>query len=302
MPRILPFFRAILLVSCAALGVVCASSSARAQTRPGGDGTDTARGLGMGIGARASAMSTSALAYNPANLTLARVYHIDASTGYEPQLGRLTFQSALVDSYSGPVAAGLSFRGLLNVGGSGYSGTEGRAAVAIALGEFFSVGAAGRYVSLTPAGGNTRPLVEQLNVDVALRVTPVAGLHFVGLANNLIDAPCTMSGFCAMPRTFGGGVSYTYDGVFTIGADVLFDTTTPSTQLGVFGGGGVEWLAGGTVPIRAGYAYDHLRVVHTVTAGLGYVDPKFGVDFGLRQDAVGGSATTLMLSVRYFVQ
>ena len=275
---------------------------ASAQSRPGGDGSDTARGLAMGAGARASAMSTSALAYNPANLTLGRVYHIEASTGYEPQLGRMTFQSALVDSYSGPVAAALSFRGLVNVGGTGYSGTEGRAALAVALGEYLSIGVAGRYVSLSPAGSNTTPIAEQLNIDAALRVTPVSGLHIVALANNLIDASCTNVGYCALPRTFGGAVSYTFDGVFTVGGEILFDTTTPTSSLGAFGGGGVEWLAGGSVPLRAGYVYDHVRRVHTVTAGLGYVDPKFGVDLGLRQDAVGASSTTLMLSARYYVQ
>jgi hypothetical protein len=39
-----------------------------------------------------------------------------------------------------------------------------------------------------------------------------------------------------------------------------------------------------------------------VSGGVGYIDPKWGIELSLRRDVRGGEATEAMLGFRYFVQ
>jgi hypothetical protein len=70
----------------------------------------------------------------------------------------------------------------------------------------------------------------------------------------------------------------------------------------VLAGGGIEYLAANMVPLRVGYRYDAGRESHFVTGGIGFVDPKWGIDLSLRQEVDGQEATELQLAIRYFVQ
>ena len=67
-------------------------------------------------------------------------------------------------------------------------------------------------------------------------------------------------------------------------------------------GGGLEYLAGGVVPLRIGYRYDDGHEVHSLTGGIGYVDAKFGADLSIAQEIDGGDGTELLLGIRYHVQ
>jgi hypothetical protein len=57
----------------------------------------------------------------------------------------------------------------------------------------------------------------------------------------------------------------------------------------------------GEVPIRLGYFYDSGRGIHYITAGVGFVQPEYGIDFAWRQQIVGDDDSNLLLSFRYFV-
>jgi hypothetical protein len=266
---------------------------------------ETARGMAMGLGTRASIASTGALQYNPANLALARIYHVETQVGYHPQDTTFGFGGALVDSFSSPVAMGVSYRYILGNGRDGHAGMDGRIGLAVPIGDAFAIGVAGRYVSFTREGqrpdGDTRgPYAEGITVDVGLRVTPVAGLHIAAIGQNLIDF-----GSPLVPRLVGGSASYTVDNTFTIGIDGFADLSTfhnvdaslrPEALLGV----GAE-LFTGEVPIRLGYFFDTGRGIHALTAGLGYVNTSFGIELSYRQQFIGDDDSTLLLSFRYFI-
>ncbi len=284
------------------------ASAAEAQgsgPMPVAEDFETTRGMGMGLGVRASAASTAALEYNPANLALARIYHVETFAGYRPQSTRFEFGGALVDSFSSPVAMGVSYRYILGNGRDGHAGMDGRVAVAVPIGDAFSIGVAGRYVSFTREGqrpdGDTRgPYAEGITMDVGLRVTPVAGLHIAAIGQNLIDF-----GSPLVPRLVGGSLSYTVDNTFTIGVDGLSDLSTfhnvdatlrPEALFGI----GAE-LFTGEVPIRLGYYYDTGRGLHVLSAGLGYVNSSFGIELSYRQQFIGATDSWLLLSFRYFI-
>lgn len=300
--------RARRIGALAALLTAFAASPALAQSAgpvPVAEDFESARGMAMGLGTRASIASTGALQYNPANLALSRIYHVETLVGYRPQRTNFDFGAALIDSFSSPVAMGVSYRYILGNGQDGHAGMDGRIGLAVPIGDAFSIGVSGRYVSFTREGqrpdGDTRgPYAEGITMDVGLRVTPVAGLHIAAIGQNLIDF-----GSPLVPRLVGGGVSYTVDNTFTIGVDGLSDLSTfhnvdgslrPEALFGL----GAE-LFTGEVPIRLGYYYDTGRGIHAITAGLGYVNASFAIELSYRQQFINEDDSWLLLSFRYFV-
>lgn len=262
---------------------------------------DTPRGIAMGAGGRASAQSANALAYNPANLSLGGVYHINVFTGYAPGSERWNVGGSIVDSMTNQnIAMGISFRGVIGNGDEGYSGFDGRLALAIPFSPQISFGVGGRYVSLEQDGqstssghndGDTR--AKGFTMDAALRFTPAEGLNIAALAQNFIDRDSEL-----VPFLLGGAASYSLD-IFTIAGDILFDMTTFEDPELIAGVGG-ELLLGANIPVRAGYKFDAGRDDHFISGGLGYVDQVFGVDVGLRQQVSGGDETYVMGSISYF--
>jgi hypothetical protein len=260
---------------------------------------ETSRGIAMGTGNRASAASTSAVAYNPAALPMGRLYHIEGFFGYDNDVERWTVGGTIIDSMTNKLAAGLSFRGFLGNGEDGYGGLDGRLALGFPLSEAVAIGLAGRYLSLTREGqtpeGESDTLARGFTGDVALLVQPVEGLRLAALGYNLIDVDSALA-----PVLLGGSASFSVGEMLSFGGDVLFDMTTfESGQL--LTGGGVEYLAGGQIPLRLGYRYDRGRHLHSVTAGIGYVDQHIGLDVSLTQDVRGDDATEVLAAVRYFV-
>ncbi len=263
---------------------------------------ETARGLGMGAGARASAVGTSAIAYNAANLPMARMYHAETFAGYFPTASTWNFGGSVVDSVSNKIAAGLSFHGVYGGGDRNYSGYDGRLALGMPLSRAIAVGVTGRYIRLNSRSENENgdrigPSLKAFTIDASIRLTPTEGLHIALLGYNLIrtDSPIA-------PMQLGGSVSYAIGGVFTLAGDVLVDLTTFDSAEMIFGVG-AEYLIAGQVPVRAGYRRDNGREINQITAAIGYVDQKIGIDAAIRQD-IGNEnrETQLVFSFRYHVQ
>jgi hypothetical protein len=254
--------------------------------------TETTRGLALGTGVRASAVSAAAVAYNPASMPIAPLYHIDGSVGYEGARDRWTATGVVVDS-TRPMSAGLMASGIF---GEFESGMDIRLAVAMPLSEAIAVGVAGRYISLEPQAQDQPVLVRGITLDASLRVSPTEGLHLAAFGYNLLDLESAWA-----PRVAGGSASLTVGEALTIGGDCLVDFTTYG-RASWTAGGGAEYLSGARIPMRLGYRYDDGTGQHDLTFGAGYVDDKVSLDFSLRQGVVGGDATAVMASVRYFVQ
>ncbi|MFW6050628.1 MAG: hypothetical protein ACODAU_05610 [Myxococcota bacterium] len=260
---------------------------------------ETARGIGLGTGARASGVSTSAAAYNPANLGMVQLYHLESEVGFSPSLGGWWVGGTVVDSVSSPLAAGVSFRGAFNLGEEEYTGYDGRLALGYAISDAIALGVSGRFLKLRPDGQDEGVVDEGtkgFTMDAALRVTPTENLHIAALGYNLIDRHSAL-----VPMMVGGSLSYAVADVVSIGGEGLVDLST-FDGAEVVAGGGVEYLAAGTVPLRLGYRFDSGRGLHAVTASVGYVDKHVGLDIALRQDVTESKNTHLLLTFRYHVQ
>ncbi|MEM7448973.1 MAG: hypothetical protein AAF355_12100 [Myxococcota bacterium] len=286
------------------LQAVCFHSAAEAQSDvpkhpPEPSTYETSRGLAMGSGARAGATGSSAVAYNPASLTAARVYHIESNAQYFPDSDLWSIGGSAVDSITNSMAAGIAARGILGGEDGTYTGYDLRLALGLPVSNSIGLGVSGRYIRLRgdPQGDDVEDQgLKRLTLDASVQVNPTENIHLAVLGYNLIRTDSSLA-----PQQVGGALAIDAGGVFTLASDLLVDLTTFDSAR-VLTGGGLEFLLGSSIPFRVGYRFDSGRDLHSVTGGLGYVDQAFGVDFSLRQDVTQESETQLLVSIRYHVQ
>lgn len=327
-------FRLLGLCCWVVVALVVHIAPAAAEAALEAEDLETPRGLSLGSGSRASTMGTSALAYNVANLSLGKLYHVDSISGYRVDSKQWNTGGAVVDSFTTMLAAGLSARGVFTGNKSAYSGFDIKLGLALPIGKMLSIGVAGRYlrfrpktnpaaVDMTdttmpsdgtatddttmdgstpatpaPAATNDRlnARVDGFTLDAAIRLTLFKALHIAALGNNLVNRHSPL-----VPQQVGGSVALSIGSALNIGGDLLADLST-FDKVSFLTGGGLEYLAGGSFPLRAGYRFDTGRESHSVGAGFGYTSRHFGTDIGLRQGVAGGSETRLLMSLRYHVQ
>ncbi len=267
-----------------------------------------ARSVAMSGAEAALGISTTALFSNPANMAIARVYHAEASAGYSPEARRQSYSGAIVDSMSSRMAGGIGGAwNLLDPDGVKRRWIDGRAGLAFALGDMVAIGAAGRFVwleqstgtgpfgpSLAADGLPGRPILTRFTFDAGMTISPTPSLRIAGVGHNLTNSKLGM-----LPMSAGGGIGFTSSQV-NLEANVLADFATWGKPKALLMAGGEVFL-GGHFPLRAGYRYDDGGKIHSLSAGLGYVDRVWGIEVGARRDIVAKAPMTILsLSIRYF--
>jgi hypothetical protein len=270
---------------------------------------ESPRALAMGGAQNALGVSTGALYMNPANLAMTRVYHFEGQAAFSPEARRQSYGGAIADSSTGPLAGGAAASyNLQDPGGIHREWTDIRGTLAYQLGEHIAIGATGRYLrvnqstgngpfgsSLISDGNSGAPVFDYFTFDAGLTITPTEGLH-IGVVGHNLTNPGSLA-----PTTLAAGIGYQGD-IFALEGDVLTDFSTWTTTKERLMIGGELFLAG-HVPLRVGYRYDDGTRVHSVSGGLGYVDRRFSIEAGVRQDIVGDHPDTMIgLAVRYFYE
>lgn len=276
------------------------SSDAAVTTRgPFIERNETARGLASGLGLLSTAVGTAALEYNPAGMSQARSYHLQANAGYVPSVGNYTIGAAVTDSITTSLAAGLSARGIIGTSdkAGSYSGFDARLGLSIPIASELSLGFSGRYISLTSKTSPSTELVKGFTGDAALQLNLGDVVKIAAVGQNLIDKKSPL-----VPVLVGGSVNVQILNSIIVGGDILFDLTTDSKAKPMIGAA-LEYFTG-KAPVRAGYLHDNVRNSHYITGGLGYMTDKFGVEAALRQEVSGPSDlnTWILTSLTFFVQ
>lgn len=260
----------------------------------------TARMVGMGLGGRAGALSTTAAVTNAANLALMRLYHVETMVQYMPGVNAWSFGGAFADSVTGKLAAGIVSRGILSSGSLGYSGYDMRLSMGTALSNQLGLGFGLRYLKLTSDrhAQDGQPKADEakgFTMDASFRLTAFEGFNIALLGYNLIPMHTSLA-----PLRLGGGVSYAYENVLDVSFDLLVDLTT-GDETSIVLGGGIQYLAGGVLPLRIGYSWDSLRDWNTMGGSIGYVDRRLSVDVAIRKSFHVDDAT-VNFTFRYHVQ
>jgi len=260
---------------------------------------ETPRTMALGTGAAASARSSSAAALGAATLPWLRAYHVETAAGYAPSgEGGWWVGGAVTDSITNRLAASLSVRGLSELGSADYSGVDARLSLALPLSERIGLGLAVRYANLSPdqASDGIDPGTHGATVDASLAVRPSEQFAVLLFGRNLVDR-----GTALLPRQLGGSAALTLGEVLTVGADA-WAQWRPDGAVELLAGGGLEYFAGGSVPLRLGYRYEQGGAAHFLTGGIGYVESRVSVDVAMRQGISGAAGTELLLAFRYHVQ
>ncbi|MCP4606649.1 MAG: hypothetical protein GY847_40105 [Proteobacteria bacterium] len=268
------------------------------------------RPLGLGGTMRASPSGTSGIYLNPAVLAMVPLYHIELMYQYTGQEQMHMGGLAVVDSVTTFIAAGLSF----NYSGIRQQRTEhdsfdGRLALAGGIANVFYLGVTGRYMHLEqnkssnkwgPAGTPALPpsssqQIDGITFDIgsAFRLGNVVTLGLVGY--NL-----TNTGSVFAPIELGGGIGLHLLDMLLLELNGVVDFTShddPSWEIHF----GSELFLARKVALRAGYIYDIYFDLHSLTAGLGYVDTQFALDFGFMQEVVEDGRMVLAFSFKYFI-
>lgn len=269
-----------------------------------------ARALAMGGALNALGVSTASLYLNPANMALARVYHLDAFGAFSPEAQRQTYGVAIADSVlnknrlAGGIAGAWS---QVDPNATHRVWTDVRAALALPLSDHLAIGGTARWLHVDQStaqgpfghsqasdGTSDGPLFNSLTFDAGATASIGDGFRLGVVGHNL-----TNPGTALAPTTGAAGMGYaTKD--FALEADGLLDFTTWGQTRGRLMGGGELFLAD-RYALRVGWRYDAGTKIHSPSLGFGYVDPRWSVELGARRDLVSNHAMTYgVVTLRYF--
>jgi len=283
---------------------------------------ETARSLGMGGAVRALGNGTTGLFANPANMALARLYHIEATGQYTPEVTRALGSAAIVDSITSStrIAGGLSFTGgVVDPGGLDRGLIDARAGAAYPFADRFFLGVSGRYLRMIQDGygplddaglfrysvvsgglvddaGKRLPFVDAFTFDVGMTARITQSFH-VGLVGQNLTHP----GHSLLPTTVGGGIGYgTKDVSVEVDGVADFDSWSKPTARLMAGG---EYLAANHYPIRLGYRFDQGANVHAISGGLGYIGTEIAAELSVRRTlSTEIGATMVALTLAYHLE
>ncbi|MBK6694008.1 MAG: hypothetical protein IPG50_17650 [Myxococcales bacterium] len=300
----------LVLGACLSLSRVAGAEPSTTTPEQGYDLGETqgSRGLALGGAHYALGTSTSAIYGNPANLPLARVYHIEGMGALSPEARLQSVGGAIADSSTSRLAGGLAANlNMLDPDRLRRSWTDVRLALGFPLADAISVGATGRYLRATQAttrgpfgpslasdGTKGEPVFSELTFDAGITVAATSGLRIGAVGKNL-SAP----GTAFAPTTVGGGIGYLGRNFAIEGGGLADFTTFASTTGRVMAGG--EYFLLDRIPLRVGYRFDQGTKTHAVSGGVGYVDRRWSVEFAARRDVVADQPMTkLLLALRFF--
>ena len=269
------------------VGLASGSASAR-------DFGASARSLGVGDATQALGMGTAGLYFNPAAMSQITQYAIDAGYGFDDETATHNLHAAVTDSQTNSdFAGGASYTFFKSSrDGDAYEGHDIRAALSgkYGTGDFsIGFGATFRYLHVT--GDNVSINYPTLDAGVLVGIKET---FFIGVAGqNLIK----IARFA--PRQLGLGLGFVWNPV-NVGATVVLDFESKDKTM-ASPGGGVEFIAGGVVALRAGFLWDRAVDQKRVTGGLGYISQFIAVDIGYGHDVTNKDNWMLEASVRAFL-
>jgi opacity protein-like surface antigen len=262
---------------------------------------ESPRSLGMGSALRGAAAANASLYTNPAGLASAKLFHLEAAYQYESAERGHAGNASVVDSTT-PVAGGFGATYQVWDPIQRIEGYDLRLSLALPASDFFYLGATGKYFHLdasrvapdAPPGTEPGPVAEGITFDAGA-MARLGDAITVGVSGyNLRRLPSDL-----VPIGVGGGIGVAPFDLLLVDVDAVYDFPHDGNPAGRYMAG-LEYFTAGRYPIRAGYRFDESKNAHDVTVGVGYVDPRFGIDLAGRREVAGGDETVASIALRVF--
>ncbi|HZI12741.1 MAG TPA: hypothetical protein VE153_20330 [Myxococcus sp.] len=253
----------------------------------------SARAYGMGGAYRALGLGTEAVMGNPAAMVLYPSYRVEATGGWDVGQKQGLLGVSIVDAATSRLGMGIDYHWVsLGRGGARSSAHLSSLGVGLPLSQVLMIGAAARYLRLS---GESR-YVNSVTGDVGLLVRPSPAFAAGVSAHNLIDTDHQ-----ELTRYFTGHLGF-LSGPLAVAGDVRADFTTNNESTFTYSGG-VEYVTGQVLPVRAGYTYDGFTGASRLSAGLGFLtEGGGGIDVAYRHDLGGEKGRLLVLTVKLNMQ
>lgn len=261
------------------------------------------REISVGESMRGSSTGAKAITLNPAGLSLSNQLVFEGSYGFRPEDSAQSVSASACDSTvpiagcfyynyfaAEPVIDEMTFsRRVHQVGWT----------AARSITQRISIGTNTKYFDY-----NTDLMGEEdqsgFAFDAGVSVRPAGMLSLGVVGYNLLakDTP-------QYPLGIGAGISLQPSDVFGLSADAVWNLDLPDDQTPGRYGGGAEFLirssdAQSGYPLRAGVIHDVALDATYVTGGIGFINPRIGLDVGARQQVDGGDELMVLGSLRLF--
>lgn len=243
-----------------------------------------ARMLGMGGVQRGIGLTNETLVSNPAGMGIRRRYDAELQYLRDGVNDMNAFNVSIIDGMTGPIAGGVAYT--FRQGGR-YSASlhEIKVGFGLPIGENVAIGALGKHIfgHDTPPSG-TRQDPSLWSADVGLMAKFSDRIQLGISSRNLVRDQKSQ----LVRRDLGGGLAYIGEEL-TIGGDVVWDLD--DELRGTAYRAGAEYLAGGSFPLRAGFARRPFRTLQadgtitnemesTLSGGIGLVFGQGALNFG----------------------
>ena len=248
---------------CVGLMMTTWTSTASAQL------VNSPRGQAM-AGVRGDPVASSALFYNPAGMSRSYLYSTEFGYFRAGPSDVNAVSVSVVDSKTQPqLATGLSYGFHFSDDGADIdeSGHDVRLGFAHpAIQDRFNLGVTLRYLALErTVDKNTESFPEGFTMDFGALISASSEFHIGLTAHNIIDLDNPN-----VRRRAGGGIAYTGASI-TLDVDGLVDFSSDLESPQPVIAAGLEFLAAGSVPIRAGFTHDGAVDQNWVSGGLGFM-------------------------------
>ncbi|AKF80046.1 hypothetical protein SAMN05443572_1011419 [Myxococcus fulvus] len=277
------------LRSVVLLWAVCVSTAASAQ--PSEDLRDimSARAYGMGGAYRALGLGTEAVLGNPAAMALFPAYRFEGTGAWDTALKEGMLGISVIDGATSKLAMGVDYHWVsLGRGGARTSAHLSSLGVGFPLTPGILIGGVARYLRMSGMGRYANSVTVDTGVLMRLSQSFVAGVS----GHNLINTDNV-----ELSRYYTGHIGI-MSGMLTLAGDVRADFETDDKTTLTYAGG-LEYLMGMQVPIRAGYSYDGFTRTSRLSTGLGFMTEQGGgLDIAYRHELGGEKSRMLALTIR----
>lgn len=275
------------------LAVSLFSTSALAQRSEDLRDVMSARAYGMGGAYRALGLGTEAIMGNPAAMVLFPSYRVEATGGWDVAQKEGLLGVSIIDAATSRLGMGIDYHWVsVGRGGARTSAHLSSLGVGLPISQVLLIGATARYLRLS---GESR-YANSVTGDAGLLVRPSPAFSAGVSAHNLIDTDHE-----ELTRYFSAHMGF-LSGPLAVAADVRADFETDNRSTYTYSGG-VEYITGQVLPLRAGYTYDGFTKASRLSAGVGFLtEGGGGIDLGYRHDLGGEKGRLLVLTVKLNMQ